>query len=793
MISFSPRRQSLLALGLFLFLTLLMTYPLVLHMGTHVRDRGDPLLNAWILAWNNRQTVRMDLDGWFEANIYHPHHDTLAFSEHLFPQAIAALPVQLLSGNPILAYNVVLMLGFLTSAFGMFLLARRLTGHFLGSLTAGFIYAFSPFMIAHLFQLQVVTAGGIPLVFLFLIRFFDHAKWKDLFLFSLFFILQSLANGYYALYLSVMTGLFLIIMIFVRGKWKEARFWSQMAVFVLSAAACLAPFLYRYARVDSVLGLERGISGARLTSYLATSPLNVLYGRLTARFHIPEGELFPGVVAVLLAAVGALIALAFRKKPHPPSRDDAPRPAARILLWGLAVLTVFVAVVLYCVALKGRFEIVLLPGLAIHSRGLLKPSLVLASLLLFFFVLKKLLRTGPLLGRRTLDPVTWSFFLILVLAFFMTFGPGGPYEVLARLIPGFGGLRAAPRSHVFVMFSLSVFAAFGLREVSRRLKGAGRTIVLALAPLVILTEYLSVPVTYSGIAVKKDIPAVYQWLASREGDFALLEIPLPVRGRSPGALECPRIYYSAYHWKRLVNGFSGYIPPLYGVLQERWNAAAPMERNLLDLRTLGVRYLVLHESQLPPETAADYLEQLDSRSDLAVFAGRFESALVYEIKDWEAGLQALRTPPPPLRKIDRRGWKVSASVNEEAAALAADGRPETRWDTAGPQRPGYCFEVDMGRVERLDMLRLKFSPSFEDYPRGYVVETSEDGRSWTTAAENERVFVDIRKYLRPRDLSVDIPLSGIPARAFRVLNTGEDPVWYWSIHELEAFSAGPGR
>jgi len=789
--SFSPRRQSFLALGLFLLLTLLMTYPLVLHMGTHVRDHGDPLLNAWILAWNNRQTVRLDLGGWFEANIYHPHHDTLAYSEHLFPQGIAALPVRLLSGNPILAYNVVLLLGFVTSAFGMFLLARRLTGHFLGSASAGFIYAFSPFMIAHLFQLQVVTAGGIPLVFLFLIRLFDHGKWKDLFLFSLFFILQSLANGYYALYLSVMTGLFLLIMIFVRGKWKQARFWSQIAVFVLLAAACLGPFLYRYARVNSMLGLERGISGARLTSYLATSPLNVLYGRLTAKFHIPEGELFPGVVVVLLAVVGAMTALAFRKKSLPSARSETCRPAARYLLWGLAGLAVFVAYVLYRVALRGRFELVLFPGLAIHSRGMLKPSLVLAFLLLSFVFTKKLLRTGPLLRRRTIDPVTWSFLLILVLAFFMTFGPGGPYELFARWIPGFGGLRAAPRIHIFVMFSLSVFAAFGLREASRRLKRAARIAVLTLAPLVILAEYLSVPMSYKGIPVKNDIPAVYQWLASHNGEFALLEVPLPVRGRSPGALECPRIYYSAYHWKRLVNGFSGYIPPLYGVLQERWNGGASLERNVLDLRSLGVRYLVVHESQMPPQAAADWLAQLESRTDLAVFAGRFESALVYEVKDWEAGLRSLRSPPAPLRKIERRKWKVSASVNGEAASLAVDGLPETRWDTAGPQRPGDSFEVDMGRLERLDMLRLMFSPSFQDYSRSFIVETSKDGRSWTTAAEDEKVYVDIRKYLRPRSLSVDIPLPGVTARAFRIVNTGREPVWYWSIHELEAFFAPP--
>ncbi|OGD30342.1 MAG: hypothetical protein A2Y56_08985 [Candidatus Aminicenantes bacterium RBG_13_63_10] len=785
------RLQAYLALGLFLLLALLMTYPLVLHLGTHVRDHGDPLLNAWILAWNNRQMVRLDVGGWFEANIYHPYRNTLAYSEHLFPQALAALPVQLLSGNPILAYNVVLIFGFVTSAFGMFLLARRLTGHFLGSVAAGFIFAFSPFMIAHLFHLQVITAGGIPLVFLFLINFFDQGRWKDLFLFSLFFVLQSLANGYYALYLSIMAGLFILIMTLVRRKWREARFWSQMAVFALLAALCLGPFLYRYAQVKSLLGLQRGIGGARFTSYLATSPLNVIYGRVTSKFHIPEGELFPGAVVVLLAAAGCAASLRFRRRDLPRTDEGASRAGVRVLFLGLASLIVFVAYVLYRVVLKGGFELILLPGLAIHARSPLKPLLVLAVLVLGYHALKKTLRAGPLLGSRSIDPVAWALFLILVLAFFMTFGMGGPYELLAMFIPGFEGLRAAARSHIFVMFSLSIFAAFGLREASRRLKGAARTSVLALASLVILAEYLSVPVLTKSIPVKKDIPAVYQWLASQKGDFALLELPLPARGRSPGGLECPRIYYSAYHWKRLVNGFSGYIPPLYDLLRERWDGGAPMEQNILDLKSLGVRYLLLHESLMPAEAVPVYVAELSSRPDLAVLTGKFGSVFVYEIQNWQEGLGALRQPPPPRRKIDRRGWKVSANVNEEAAVLAVDGDDSTRWDTAGNQQPGFLFEVDMGRAERLVMLRLLFSPSLNDYPRGFAVETTEDGRSWTTVARNDRVFIDIRRYLNPHDLSLDIPLPGVTARAFRVVNTGHDPAWYWSIHELDAFCAAP--
>ncbi len=35
----------------YVVLTVLLTYPLVLHLPTYVADTGDPLLNTWALAW----------------------------------------------------------------------------------------------------------------------------------------------------------------------------------------------------------------------------------------------------------------------------------------------------------------------------------------------------------------------------------------------------------------------------------------------------------------------------------------------------------------------------------------------------------------------------------------------------------------------------------------------------------------------------------------------------------------------------------------------------------------------
>ena len=52
-------------------LTAVMTYPQVLHLTDTVHDDGDPLLNAWALAWVAHQLPRAPAHI-FDANIFYP-------------------------------------------------------------------------------------------------------------------------------------------------------------------------------------------------------------------------------------------------------------------------------------------------------------------------------------------------------------------------------------------------------------------------------------------------------------------------------------------------------------------------------------------------------------------------------------------------------------------------------------------------------------------------------------------------------------------------------------------------
>lgn len=78
----------------FNLLRIVMTWPLVAEITTAVSDPGDPYLNASNLDWDaGRSRIRPGRI--FDASIFHPARNALAFSENLFGVAIVMLAMHL--------------------------------------------------------------------------------------------------------------------------------------------------------------------------------------------------------------------------------------------------------------------------------------------------------------------------------------------------------------------------------------------------------------------------------------------------------------------------------------------------------------------------------------------------------------------------------------------------------------------------------------------------------------------------------------------------------------------------
>src|SRR5258708_7558716 len=147
-------RPSLAALAVFVLLACAHTWPLASNPAHLSRnDNGDTLLNTWPIAWVAHQLPRHP-NHLFDANIFYHGRATLAYSEAMIVQGVMAMPVLGAGGSPVLAYNLVLLAGFVLTGWAFCLLLHRWTGSWAAGYVGGSLAAFNAHVFGRLPHLQ---------------------------------------------------------------------------------------------------------------------------------------------------------------------------------------------------------------------------------------------------------------------------------------------------------------------------------------------------------------------------------------------------------------------------------------------------------------------------------------------------------------------------------------------------------------------------------------------------------------------------------------------------------------
>ncbi len=308
------RSATLAALLLFVVLSLVLTYPLPFHLADGVEDRQDALLNVWITAWDGHQLLHDPLH-LFDANIFYPYPRTLAYSELLLGNGLLALPITAVTGNPVLGYNVALLLSFVLSGLGTYLLVLRLTRSPGAGLVAGTLFAFSAYRMTNLAQAQLLTTQWMPFALLSLYELMRRPRVRHVATLVLFFCLQALSSFYYAILLALAVGLLGV------GGWIFGIRRRSVILRLLVAGVCCAvvmlPFALPYFQVQRELGFERALAdnepfSASLKQYGMVPAGSVIHGRWLPSDDTPIAggypvdALFPGLLAVALAVWGLI-------------------------------------------------------------------------------------------------------------------------------------------------------------------------------------------------------------------------------------------------------------------------------------------------------------------------------------------------------------------------------------------------------------------------------------------------------------------------------------------------------
>ncbi|OFW75391.1 MAG: hypothetical protein A2Y55_05770 [Actinobacteria bacterium RBG_16_68_12] len=164
------RREVALAAVTGIGLAVAMTWPLTLNLGSDIgKDLGDPLLQAWQVAWIGHALLHEPLQ-LFQANTFWPHEDTLAFSDALVGYGPAGLLAQRSPHSALVVYNLLFLFAYALSFVGAYLLARELGTGKLGGVAAGAAFAYAPWKLAQNGHLHVISSGGIPLALFLLVR-----------------------------------------------------------------------------------------------------------------------------------------------------------------------------------------------------------------------------------------------------------------------------------------------------------------------------------------------------------------------------------------------------------------------------------------------------------------------------------------------------------------------------------------------------------------------------------------------------------------------------------------------
>jgi hypothetical protein len=180
----------------------------------------------------------------------------------------------------------------------------------------------------------------------------------------------------------------------------------------------------------------------------------------------------------------------------------------------------------------------------------------------------------------------------MFLALDLSLGTNGiVYPWLYKYGGVFGGLRAPARASIFFLLCLGVLAARGCKAVVDRTAPRFRVVATAALIGLVTLEYWVPPLRM--VAYPNQPPPLDQFL-QHQPYGVVAHFPMAQRFRLPG-FEPQYVFGSTFHWKPLVNGYSGYYPPSYLtrlVAVENF----PDARSIEFLRGEGVKYLVLHEA-----------------------------------------------------------------------------------------------------------------------------------------------------------------------------------------------------
>ena len=529
-----------LVVALYFLLALVLTWPLVRHLTTHVPGSYTWAFDEYTFLWNSWwfRYAAFDLgqNPLFSTHTFYPLGISLVLYTYNLFNALISLPLQPFLSLPAIS-NLTFLFATVLSGYGAFLLVEyllrpepnsRLTTF--AAFLAGLIYTFGSYhmVYAAIGHYDMWSTAWIPFYALYLIRTIREPRWQNAVLAAVFLALAMLCEMIFGVFLAIFS---LILLAFLLSRRERATVAGGLPALLkrLLVLGLVAILLYSPVLVPV---LREMFGGYELAGWGDAEKLSVdLLGFITPTALHPLGGDWVETLQQ--------------------TREGTSRFSD--------VNTVFLG----------------WTGLALAVVGAVCYRRRLAAWITSFIVFA-LFSLGPVLqinGRSTFDLDGLAVNVPL------------PF-ILLHYLPIIKANRVPNRFSVVLMLSLAVLAGFGaywlLKKVSGARVRASRFFLvpgLAILAVLVLFEHWSVPLPLTDAR----IPPVFEQVAA--GDYTLLQLPLGWRNSfgMQGAEDTQTQYYQSYHRKRLLSGNISRNPPF----EFDYFRGIPILDSLMTIETYG--------------------------------------------------------------------------------------------------------------------------------------------------------------------------------------------------------------
>ena len=304
-------------------------------------------------------------------------------------------------------------------------------------------------------------------------------------------------------------------------------------------------------------------------------------------------------------------------------------------------------------------------------------------------------------------------------------------------------------------------------------------------------EHLSVPLKLEPLPSGAAIPEAHRAIADRADVRVVVEVPSTryFQERFDGL----PMYLSTVHWKRTLQGFTGYFPPAYNFI--RWRVFHfPHPESVRFLEKIGADTIIVNPvGGRLPEWATD---RRDSRRRRALLAGAVdllgpfrEGHLVVRLRaapqiDFAAPERDASWVP-----LDSSRWRSESSrVN---AAYARDGDPETVWTTKKSQIPTDFYRIELPDAAVVGRVSLLIPAPYE-FPMNLAVRGETESGEWVGLDYDvERAYDRLFALLlyRPKEAALDLEVPPTRLRRLELRVDKDDPfAMPWTMSEVRLYT-----